>query len=152
MTPHNPATKSSSASVFLIQTVSVYLALIFCQLGLIHYVDRVSGFSRLGDRHDYLLPGEGPLLLSVYGLCAASATYLALRFCQRLSVGAVSRKAALWTATPAAILGLTAFQFSSARLLDPIVSPSLDSVSLFVIMGTILGSSIPLRRPTRFQS
>ena len=106
----------------------------------------------MGDRHDYLLPGEGLLLLSVYGLCVVAATYLALTCSQRLTAVAGSRKAALRTAAPAALVGLAAFQFCAAHLVDPIVSPSLDSVSLFVAMGAILGSSIPVKRSAMSKS
>jgi hypothetical protein len=138
-------TKSGYLHTVVGETIGVLCALTFCQGWLLGEVDQLSGFWHAGERHDYFLPGEGLMLLTVAAITVAAAVILALRGVAQLTHQSISRKAAVIVSLPSTMAGLVAYEFAVARVVPKTVILSVDAVFLFAACGCVLGSLFPAR-------
>jgi hypothetical protein len=137
--------KSGYLHAFVGETVGVLCALTCCQGWLLGAVDRFSGFWHAGERHDYFLPGEGLMLLTVCAISVAAAVILTLRVVAHLTPEAISKKTAVIVSVPSALAGLVVYEVAVARLVPETVILSVDAVLLFSACGSALGSLFPVR-------
>jgi hypothetical protein len=131
--------KSGFVPTFVAETTGVLCAVICCLGWLLGVVDRVSGFWHAGERHDYLLPGEGLLLLVVCGLCVVATVFLVLRGMALLTRRLISRRIALVVSVPSALIGLSIYEILIEHVIPETVILSVDAVFIFVVSGAVVG-------------
>ncbi|MGJ5819757.1 hypothetical protein [Paludibaculum fermentans] len=124
--------------VFAAGVVTLTFALALCQMWLLEFFDKYSWHYRPGEKHDYLPPGEGRVLLVIEFASIAVALWIVLR-CLRAR-WTISRTAALSVAAPTALVGVMLFE----NLISPAISNPmmLSGYSTWwcILLAAIVGS------------